>query len=166
MPVFQMLAAGQGQVELARFAVQRGQRARASRRAGFCAGDEPVEIVTGRIEALHLHPCAVRKGGRGHQLTAAHDAAKAFIPRQFPAYGNILCRHAAQSVGGQRLERQPRVQHDRVVRGIPRGNTQREGIARKTRPRSAQDGRKATGGSQRQRDGKQVAARNGHRRYG
>jgi hypothetical protein len=157
-----LLARHEAEPQLVDAAARR--RARAAHRARRVAAGEAVEVLAPGVQPVDLDVDRVRERRPGGRPAARDDAAHPGILRQIPAHLDRPWLHAA--VGAQRLRREPRPQHDSVVRRIARRDAEHERVgAVPRRPAVREVERKAAErGGERQRAGAQEDAAAGARR--
>jgi hypothetical protein len=91
-------------------------------------GPESVEVVGALTQTGEFYVHAMRRFGsrRGH--STLHDVVEPLIARHFPFDVDPARRHAAESVVGQRIRREPRPYHHTIGGGLTGRHPERERI--------------------------------------
>ena len=111
----------------------RDERAGAPDRAPLATHLELVPVPAAGLQAVDVDVHRVREVGIREGHAAAHDAAHVFVGRHVPVHGDAHGIDAAAAVRGERLDGQPRPQHDAVGQRIARGDAERERVGRERR---------------------------------
>ena len=120
-------AGGDGQLQPIHVRIRRRRRAGQAHRAALAGGGEPIPVGAAGGQALDLHMDRMGGGGIRRDLARGDDAGKALVGGDVPAHRDGRAQ-TALSVGGDRIDGQPRPQHETVRPRIAAGHAQREQI--------------------------------------
>ena len=126
--VLVLRAAGERHGQRRRRLVRRRAGEGAAHRADVPAGAEPVEVLAPRPQALEFHVDRVRGFDPGGFDAAGYYRAHAGVLGHFPGDRDVAGGHAAQAVLGDRVQRQPRPDHEAVRPRLAGGDAQQERI--------------------------------------